>query len=211
MAQINEKGPWVSSKEIDSFIESFKRILPRCEMILLSGSLPQGVSPDIYADLITLAQERDVRVVLKTSKEVLQSGIKAKPYMVLPDIRGTDVLMGIKINGVKRRVELAKKILEQGVRIVVQNVGNYQLFVTAEKAWEIKLPEVDIINSIGMGDALIAGVMNILKDREDFLEAMRYGAAASVASVLHVEAKVNSREQVEGFLDRIEIKELDLS
>lgn len=211
LTQINEKGPWIKSKETESFIESFKRVLSRCEMVLLSGSLPQGVGTDFYARLITMAHEKNVRTVLKASREALSYGIEAGPYMVLPNIKGVDSLMGIKIIDVRKRVEAARKILEKGVQIVAMNGDGYYLVVTPEKIWEIGLPKTEIINSIGMGDAFIGGMMYILKDKEDLPEAMRYGGAASISSALQVEAKVKSREQMEQFFDKIEVKELSLS
>ncbi|MDO8885482.1 1-phosphofructokinase family hexose kinase [Candidatus Oleimmundimicrobium sp.] len=211
LTQINEKGPWIKPKEIESFNESFKRMLSRCEMVLFSGSVPQGVGADIYARLISITQEKKVRTVLNATKEALLHGIETGPYMVFADLKGIDVLMGVKINTIKKLLEAAQKILDKGTKIVVFNFNDNKLVVTSEKVWKINLPDIKVVNSVGMEDALIGGMMHILKDSEDLFEAIRCGAAASIASALQVEAKVKSKEQVEQFLDKVEIKELNLS
>ncbi|MDI6891469.1 MAG: hexose kinase [Actinomycetota bacterium] len=209
LAQINEKGPKIFLEELEDFEKRFERILSRSGMIVLSGSLPRGVDSGIYAELINKASRKGIRTVLNASGEALLKGIKAQPAIVKPDIRAMDSLLGIRPNTTPRRVELARKILKEGAQIaIVGGTREGQVVATQDKAWEVAIPLEEAVNIVGAGDAFIGGLAHVLAQDGELSEAIRVGAAASAASTLQVEAKVRSREQVEQFLGKIELKEL---
>lgn len=208
-AQINEKGPQISGDELEEFKEFYQRILSHSEMVVIGGSLPQGITSDIYAQLITTAKERGIPAYLNTSGEALLNGIEAQPLVIQPDIRASDRLMGIRINTDRRKIEIAQKILDKGIEIVIMNMGFGRVIVaTPDKIWEVNVPPPKAVNTVGIGDALVGGMAHILHKGGTIFEAAKLGVATSVASALQIEAKVRNREQVEQFLDNIEIKEL---
>ena len=55
VAMFNEPGPLVQATEFEEFLFSYKKMLTRCEAVVLSGSLPPGLPADTYATLIKIA------------------------------------------------------------------------------------------------------------------------------------------------------------
>ena len=53
--------------------------------MVLSGSIPQGVPDDIYAQLITECNRAGIKTLLDTSGEPLKKGILARPAMIKPN------------------------------------------------------------------------------------------------------------------------------
>ncbi|MDI6822481.1 MAG: 1-phosphofructokinase family hexose kinase [Actinomycetota bacterium] len=207
--QINERGPLVSIEEIQEFEGTFKRVLSRSEMVIIAGSLPQGVEPEICAELITMARERGIKTILNTTEPALIRGLEAQPFLVKPDIRATDQFMGVRLNSNRRRLEVAQRILAKGVQVVVIG-SNYinHIVVTPEQIWEASAPGVEIVSRVGVGDAMIGGMAFVLAKGGVIDEAIRLGMAASIAVVRKVENRIESRQEVEQFLDWVQLKEV---
>src|SRR5699024_6747060 len=80
--EILESGPTISQEEEETFLKFYKNIIKDFEIIVASGSLPKGVSPNIYSELIKISNDQGKKFILDTSGEALDNGIKARPYLV---------------------------------------------------------------------------------------------------------------------------------
>ena len=81
--EINEPGPQISAEEIARFEEEFCPDLAQAKVLVLSGSLPQGIPHDYYARLIEKGTQLGLRVILDTSGEPLRRGVG--PILVKPN------------------------------------------------------------------------------------------------------------------------------
>lgn len=85
MTECNEKGSEVSKADVDKLLELLVEELMDASILVLSGSVPPGVDTDIYARMISMANEAGVKVILDASGELLRKGVKAKPYLIKPN------------------------------------------------------------------------------------------------------------------------------
>lgn len=76
VTEVLEPGPVISKDELSRFLSEYKRQLQRVDMVVLSGSIPQGVPEDIYETLTMLAKEAGCKVFLDTSGEALKRLLK---------------------------------------------------------------------------------------------------------------------------------------
>src|SRR5215216_811929 len=60
MTEIYEAGEIVPEEKIDELRDHIRTIIGDYKAITLSGSLPPGVAPDIYADIVEIAREAGV-------------------------------------------------------------------------------------------------------------------------------------------------------
>lgn len=208
--QINAKGPWVSAEEIEELKSGLKRLLPEAKMLVIGGSLPKGVEPDFYFDLISIANEKNVRTVFNVREEVLHPGIEAKPFLVKPDVRATGRLYGKTLDSTEKRLEVAQKMISQGVEVVLVGFDSINhLVVTADQAWEAVAPEmVRVMSTVYAADAMVGGMVYGLATEQDLPQAIRWGMSACVATTMKVDERVSSREEVQKFLDQIRLKEV---
>src|SRR5690606_21598147 len=58
--RINEAGPEVDAHHADDLRRRLRRRLTAGSWVVLAGSIPPGLPPDIYADLLRLCHEHDV-------------------------------------------------------------------------------------------------------------------------------------------------------
>lgn len=231
--QIDEPGPTVSLEEIETFKDNYKRILTSTKLVVIAGSLPEGMRPDFYGEIISEAQKRNIPVVFNAGEANLLAGLEAKPYLVRPDIRSINKLFGLPMDTVANRIKAAKRILDKGVEIVVIGFDHINLTIaTKDKIIEAKAPETEIVNKInlaiekikqivtkkqskldfinrlGSTDAGLGGIIYILTQSGDLKEMAKWGVAASIAASLRLKARVKDRQEVEEFLNMIEIKEV---
>ena len=85
--EILEPGPMVTADELDAFRAKYRELLRGANLVVGSGSIPQGVPKSIYADLIREAHGAGKRFLLDTSGEALRTAFEAKPDFIKPNGR----------------------------------------------------------------------------------------------------------------------------
>ena len=60
----------------------YSRLARTASWIVISGSIPSGISPEIYQELIALANQVEIPVLLDTSGEAALYAIKTKPTIM---------------------------------------------------------------------------------------------------------------------------------
>jgi 1-phosphofructokinase family hexose kinase len=92
--EINEWGPEVTEAELDTLMEKLHYLARGADFVVLAGSLPRKVPMSFYGDAIRDLTRRDVRVVLDTEGEPLRVGVEAGPFLVSPNQREAEQLVG---------------------------------------------------------------------------------------------------------------------
>ncbi|GAH48812.1 unnamed protein product [marine sediment metagenome] len=90
---INAPGPHISKRELGRFLKKLRGIYPSPELMVASGSVPPGVPIDIYYTIVQKAKSYRVRTILDSAGQWLEEGIKAKPYLIKPNIREAEELL----------------------------------------------------------------------------------------------------------------------
>ena len=62
--RFSEPGPYITTEELGRFAADYRRWLAGATAVVLCGSLPAGMPPEIYATLATYADDAGVPVVL---------------------------------------------------------------------------------------------------------------------------------------------------
>lgn len=85
--EILEKGPTISEKEGQDFLDHYRHLVDQVEVVAISGSLPAGLPVDYYASLVKIAKDAGKPVVLDCSGASLEAAIQAavKPTVIKPN------------------------------------------------------------------------------------------------------------------------------
>ncbi|MGH3116805.1 MAG: 1-phosphofructokinase family hexose kinase [Gaiellales bacterium] len=197
--EINEWGPEVGEDELDMLRDKLNYLTQAAEFLVFSGSLPRGVQSDLYAELIREANRRQLLTVLDTEGEALRLGIEAEPYLVTPNLREAESLVGHEFVDEDDLASGLDEIAALGARnvIVTQETGCFALL--REDRTEIRLqataPPVEAISAVGAGDTLLAGFISARAAGRPFEDAVKVAVGAGAASVLEAGAgRVDPRE-----------------
>ena len=167
--RFNPLGPKLSSREWRRILKGVKQELARSSLrkktaeplLVLSGSLPRGVPVTAYAQFIRLAHRYGVKTLLDCDGSVLAAAIKARPFLVKPNEHElaqwwgkplrteTDILHAARaLSGVMRGWVLVSRGARRS--LLLNAAEGYQNFAVPRR--------VPPRNTVGAGDALLAGV-----------------------------------------------------
>lgn len=182
--EINENGK-VSKENIKDFITAFDKIVEKNKTVVLSGSLPDGVEKNIYAELIDKAKEKNAKVILDSSGDEFKLALKKSPYLVKPNLEEIENLLGKKINNNDDLKKGANYLLNKGVSIVMISLGAEGAFIaSSEEGYRIYTPHVEISQTtVGAGDTMVAGLAAEIDKDENLKDTGVFAAALATAFV----------------------------
>lgn len=167
--RFNPLGPTLSAGEWRRFLGAFRDELPGAKVVVLSGSLPRGVEPSAYAQLIHLARHQKVRVLLDCDGAALKAAISARPFLVKPNEHELALWWGKPLRSERTIERAAQALSRRSVGWVFVSRGSKRaMLVNANSAVRIFATPTQVKpqNTVGAGDALLAAVT-----REILLEA----------------------------------------
>jgi tagatose 6-phosphate kinase len=187
-ALFNEPGQPVGPDEYAEFCVLYERALAGCAAVVLSGSLPPGLSPDTYAELAAMATAAGVPAVLDAHGEALVRGAAARPAIVKPNLAELEALVGRSLSTARGAdtgavAIAARELRAAGPQAVVVTLGADGLWAaTDDGSWQA-VPPADVRgNPTGAGDAVAAGLVHGLVLGRPWEERLRHAAALGTAS-----------------------------
>ena len=208
VTELLEPGPVISEEELHSFRQQYRQSAAESELLILSGSVPRGVPESMYAELIEIAKKAGKRVILDTSGNSLRVGASACPFMIKPNLKELEILVGRKVKDRQEAIEAALFLRQQGIgRIMVSMGVKGLLYVSENKVLFAKSPKVRAVNTVGSGDSVVASyAMSLLKDEDDEL-TLRKAVAISAANVTTLESAVIPMELAEELLAEVVVEQ----
>ena len=203
---IRAAGPRVTARDLQRLTQQLVTRRPRPSFWVLGGSLPPGAPRDFYERLIHRLEATGVRCVLDADDEAMIEGLKATPFLIKPNEHEFERLTGQRADTDAHIIIAARRVVRQGTEVVLVTLGpRGAIVVTADDAFRVTTPTVQVQSKVGAGDSTIAGVLVALERGATLREAVRYGIAAGTAAVLTGGTKLCERRQVARLLPRIKI------
>ena len=208
--KVNESGPDISKDECETLTQKIKDLVKPSDWWVLAGSLPPGVPADFYQDLIHIIQSAGAKAILDTSEQALLTGVKAKPYLIKPNIFEAKTLTGVSGESLNDLTDMLKIIHTNGIPLIIISAGeNTSIFSSGEKVLCVNPPKIKEANPIGAGDAMLAGVLYGLYNGLDYSTSFAWGIAAGSAAAGKTGTSMPTKHEVESLKEKIEIKELE--
>lgn len=207
--EILETGPLISEDEKDEFLNVYEKLLDRVDIVCASGSLPKGLKASIYNDLIKIANKNNKKFLLDTSGEALKLGIEAGPYLIKPNKEELEILMGISMDSEETLIDAGKSLLKKGIEIVVFSLGeNGALLFNKNDVYKLSLPNIKLINPVGSGDAMIAGMAVAISKGMNDEGIIKLGAACGTANAMESETGKVDKDNVLEIMEQIKIERI---
>ena len=207
--RIDSPGPRITRKEFERFVSKMKAIRPKPDMVVAGGSIPPGVHDTIYYDIVRDSQGFGVKTILDCSGKGLSEGIKAKPFLIKPNVYEAEQLLGRKLPDEKAIIRGASELVDSGIEIVViSRAKDGLLAVSKEQVIKAVPPTVKIKSTVGAGDCTVAGLAIKLSGGESLMEACRLASAMGTAAVLTPGTALCIHRDVKRLLPKIKVWEL---
>lgn len=180
ITQLAEPGPVIQAAEWAAFTARFDRLASIAEVVVLAGSLPPGLPPSCYAELI---DRSPARVLLDAAAEPLRMGLAAHPAMVTPSIDEVAAAIGADGPGTTDITELAAACQRFAVPVAVTLGAAGAVLSTPEGSWSARPPTPVRGNPAGAADAFTAALARGLARRVAPPELLADAVALSAAAV----------------------------
>ncbi|GGY14930.1 1-phosphofructokinase [Streptomyces anandii] len=181
LTKINAPGPELTGQEQELLLDTVRRQSRGADWIACCGSLPRGLSPSWYADLVARAHAAGVRIALDTSGPALLEALREGPDVVKPNAEELAEAVGRPLMTVGDAVKAAEELRGLGARAVLASLGaDGQLLVDGAGVWYGSARVDTVRSNVGAGDSSLAG----------FLIAGGVGPEALSSAVAHGAAAV---------------------
>ena len=179
--KLNEPGDKPGPAVRDGLIEHAIASAGSSRWLVCSGSLPQGMSDDFYAEVVERAGGLGAMIAIDTSGEPLRQAAASGCDLLKPNVSELEYLVGRDLETIGDVVRAAVDVVAGGVGAVVVSMGaDGALYVDADHRLHATTPPTEVRNTVGAGDALLAGFVS--RDRAP-AEALATGVAWGRAAV----------------------------
>jgi len=204
-----EPGPSMAPDEIAAFFHVVSPKLEGAQLVVLSGSVPCQAMNDAYARLITMARDAGTPVLLDTRGEALRLGLEARPNILNCNRAEAEQLLRRDLPDAAAAGQAARELQERGLDLATVTLG-LEGFVTCSEAgcWQVTPPEVEVVNPVGAGDALVAGLAAGLVRDLATEELLRFAQAVAAATLLQWHAGALIPEEIPQLLPRVRLQRL---
>ena len=212
--EVNERGPEVSPRELELFRDKLLYLAQGASMCVFAGSLPRGVEPGVYGDLVSEVRRLGVTTVLDTDGEPLRLGVRAQPDVVSPNELEAEELVGHEFNDDADRAEAVVEMTRLGAREAIMTVpdGCFASVLDngAPSLWRVSVEEQEARSTIGAGDAFLAGYIAARYGGSSAVESLRFAVACGAESTQHFGAGVIDPGRVERLVSEVHAERLEL-
>lgn len=206
---LSAPGPEVRPQDVAAIYNKIAHLCPAPNFVVMGGSLPRGITQNIYAQLIKVIVTQGGKAVLDADDEPLRLGLEAKPYIIKPNIHELSRLAGREIQDLKGILSIARKLNKTGVEIVVVTMGQKGLVLVSEGITiHCISPRVKVVSAVGAGDSCLAGLVLGLEQGKSLRESAILATAAGTAATLTPGTELCKKEDVERLIPQIKVREL---
>jgi 1-phosphofructokinase family hexose kinase len=203
---INSKGQELLPRiqeELPAFMQKYFDV---DDTWVFSGSVPLGFTDDIYYKCIDICKVKGFTSVLDTRGRPLQLGIRARPDMVKPNLTELEEFCGEEIRGIHHIALKGKRLIDQGIRYVFISLGSDGMIAIHENDCLLcSIPPVKALDTVGCGDAMVAGLTVAHQKKFSFSEMCRLAVACGASNALHFGAGAIERDEVWQLMEDVQI------
>ncbi|MDX2401992.1 1-phosphofructokinase [Streptomyces microflavus] len=180
LTKINAAGPELSAAEAEDVLEAVRTRAAAADWIACCGSLPRGLPPQWYAELVARSHRAGTRIALDTSGPALTAALREGPDVIKPNAQELAEAVGRPLAAVGDALKAAEELRARGARSVLASLGaDGQLLVEASGAYFATARVETVRSNVGAGDASLAGFLTAGgQGPEALASAVAHGAAA---------------------------------
>lgn len=182
--EINCQGPVISRDDLHKLfdkIDSFKD----GDIVVLAGNIPSSLPDRIYRKILERLKCKDIKVVVDARRDLLVNILSLEPFLIKPNKAELEEIFETTFTSKDEIINSAKKLQEKGAKNVLVSLGkDGALLVSSDNdVYYSEAPKGAVVNSVGSGDAMIAGFLaGYLKNNGSYEKAFKLGLASGSAN-----------------------------
>jgi tagatose 6-phosphate kinase len=183
VTEIVEESPAVNDETEKEIMELYNNLLKQTNNIIIAGSKAAGFGDTIFPEMVNLAKQAGKKVLIDYRGKDLLNSLPFKPDIIkinFPEFVST-FFPEFSIGEHEENSELKAMVIEKikdlfrtyDSNTILTRGSMPVIYIDNEaKIKEKKIPQVNIVNTIGSGDAFTAGLAFKLNERLNMKEAV---------------------------------------
>ncbi len=210
LTELNEVGTNIEEGELNNFVSKLHGLVNVNDVVVLSGSVPKGVSADIYAKLIKLCKCKGAKVILDADKDLFKNGVKENPTLIKPN--KYELCQYFNISEETTDIEIVNKtkdFIKDGIEYVAISLGSKgAYFLNKDKVYYAEGLKIEAHSSVGAGDAMVAALTYCINENIEFEEMIKLAVATSAGAVETIGTNPAKLERIKELEKLVKVKEL---
>jgi len=212
--EILEAGPTFSKQEEIQFLQHYSKLLEKGEVVTISGSLPKGLEESLYSQMILLAKQQQIPVILDCSEKMMKHVLdfqEARPLAIKPNIDELNELLDLKIS-VDDLEGLRKAISHpcfNGIEWVLVSLGEKGAFIKyLDEYYIARIPTVPVVNPVGSGDSVVAGLAVAILQKKTVENVIKTVMTTGVLNAMETQTGFINSEEFDFIHNQIEVQKI---
>lgn len=204
--EINGQAPLIEQDELAHFMSQLSNLTLE-DLVVFSGSIPQGVPKNIYQMCLEILEKNHVPFVLDISSSELLELVAYHPELIKPNHHELAEIFQTSFSNLEEMLPYGEKLVTMGAKNVLVSMGK-EGAVLFDQAGTYLAPGMtgELINSVGSGDSMVAGFIQSYWTNHDSVSALKLGVAAGSATAFTED--LASGEEILNILDRVTVYKL---
>ncbi|MGC8642035.1 MAG: 1-phosphofructokinase family hexose kinase [Isosphaeraceae bacterium] len=206
-----DPDPSITAAEADALVSRVEQALaqPGISALTLSGSSPSPATHGVYSDLISLARARRVPAFLDTYGPALETIWGFWPLVLQVNRKEAAGLLKKQSVNDDDVFRLLAEWRKHGVACGIVTDGPYPVLAQVrEKRFRAVPPAIKVVNPIGSGDCLLAGLVDAWLAGADSEPLIRRAIACAAANCLVWDAGAIDPETADRLATEVMIEQL---
>lgn len=181
---IANKGPAPMQAHVEALYQMIEDDLTKGESLNLSGDASNFTDPFAYNRIMERLAPKKCRIFLDASGETLLRAVSLDPFLIKPNQGEMSLLLDRPLNTLQDVIHaIAELDRKQDIyAIVVSLGGDGAVARIGDTLYRIKSPKVNVYNTVGCGDCMMAGLLYGFEHHMATEDILRHATACSAAT-----------------------------
>ncbi|BCX81777.1 6-phosphofructokinase 2 [Methylomarinovum caldicuralii] len=207
--EVSGIGPHLGTERLDDLLDTFVGYVAEGYGVV-TGSVPPGVGPDVYAQLVGRIRAQGGWPVLDAHGELLRLGVQARPFLVKPNRYELEQLVGRPLPDADAVAGVLPQLEEYGIDYWCVSLGGEgAVLFDGHRLWRARPPRVPVRSTVGAGDSMVAALVAGFAREMEAAEILRLAVACSAGTVMQPGTELFDPERLLELLQQVEVTIID--
>lgn len=203
---VNESGPRMSPDEVAELKRVFIDTLRRDHMVVVSGSVVPGFTPDDLRELAARATSAGASLAVDIAGDWLRALVQEAP--VILKVNDDELRLAFDVDPEKLSELTAFRDRYRIRELIITYGARGAVALTKEGRLRAVPPDIQANYAVGSGDSFFAAYLHSRRSGAPLGEALRNASACGTANATKYGAALITRGDYESFRHRIRIEEV---
>ncbi len=180
------EGFTVPYEAVEELLHLLGREVRERTLVVISGTLPAGISDQILLDICLAIRERGGLVALDTSARFTLEEIgRFTPWLIKPNRKELEEMARRELPGTPEIVDFCRELTGRGVCHCLVSMGDSGiLYAGAEGVYQVMVPNVSVVSAVGSGDYCLAGFVLGQATKKSLVQSLKTAGSFGTAACL---------------------------